>query len=147
MEPENDGFQKESPFPGGWFSGSMLNFRGVGGTPPRKLEKMDPFLTSILFRWVGVSTNQPDSYTTRVLKSSRSGAFFEESIGHHQGSTNSRGFKIHPKADHLEEISVFVTLFPKPLNLWIWSHHWMNVSPYSNITTLCGDGDMGRVGV
>ena len=76
MEPENDGFQKESPFPGGWFSGSMLNFRGVGGTPPRKLEKMDPFLTSILFRWVEVSTNQPDSYTTRVLKSSRSGAFF-----------------------------------------------------------------------
>ena len=63
-------------FPGGWFSGSMLNFRGVGGTPPRKLEKMDPFLTSILFRWVEVSTNQPDSYTTRVLKSSRSGAFF-----------------------------------------------------------------------
>ena len=29
MEPENDGFQKESPFSRGRFSGSMLNFRGV----------------------------------------------------------------------------------------------------------------------
>ena len=29
MEPENDGFQKESPFPGTSFWGSMLNFWGV----------------------------------------------------------------------------------------------------------------------
>ena len=31
MEPENDGCQKESPFPGisEFFSGSMLNFWGV----------------------------------------------------------------------------------------------------------------------
>ena len=28
MEPENDGFQKESPFPGAVVWGSMLNFRG-----------------------------------------------------------------------------------------------------------------------
>ena len=33
MEPENDGFQKQSPFPGSrdFFSGSMLNFRGIRG--------------------------------------------------------------------------------------------------------------------
>ena len=31
MEPENDGFQKESPFSRDFFSGSMLNFRGVYG--------------------------------------------------------------------------------------------------------------------
>ena len=29
MEPENDGFQKECPFSRDFFSGSMLNFRGV----------------------------------------------------------------------------------------------------------------------
>ena len=28
MEPENDGFQKESSFPSAGFSGSMLNFQG-----------------------------------------------------------------------------------------------------------------------
>ncbi len=32
MEPENDAFQKESPFPGQKKSGSMLNFRGLMGT-------------------------------------------------------------------------------------------------------------------
>ena len=29
MEPENDGFQMDFPFPGTYFSGSMLNFGGV----------------------------------------------------------------------------------------------------------------------
>ena len=40
MEPENDGFQKGSSFSGGWFSGSMLHFRGVGrepNLPPKKI--------------------------------------------------------------------------------------------------------------
>ena len=32
MEPENDGFQKESPFPGLIFRWTMLNFRGVAAT-------------------------------------------------------------------------------------------------------------------
>ena len=31
MEPENDGFQKESPFPGVDFRVQPLNFRGVHG--------------------------------------------------------------------------------------------------------------------
>ena len=31
MEPENDGFQKESPFPGTSFQVPCLNFRGVNG--------------------------------------------------------------------------------------------------------------------
>ena len=29
MEPDNDGFQKEFPFPGADVSGSVFNFRGV----------------------------------------------------------------------------------------------------------------------
>ena len=41
MEPENDGFQNESPFPGTsfiFFSGSMLNFRGVWNSTPVNLQ-------------------------------------------------------------------------------------------------------------
>ena len=42
MEPENDGFQKESPFPGGDFSGSMLNFRGVADKTTIRQKQIHP---------------------------------------------------------------------------------------------------------
>jgi len=49
MVPENDGFQKESPFPGTSFSGSMLNFRGVTHLVRCSSQENDPIFEYVLF--------------------------------------------------------------------------------------------------